>query len=997
MELEMERKSALDHDVSRSAQPQEGSGAQHDITATPKIQFVAARTSTQDFGDVEKTSSIADATISCRQSLTKCLDVKSLKDDWAEDRLADFKLWDAGVGASSNRKSSLEERLASKPHVRNVVLNLLMVIKITIDQCGELGRKVDQHTKAIPEALYEQPKEDAEGPSLSVADQAGVDIHSANLLEAVQTADTLLNDLARLGAVIRKAAIKSHIEKADGEFRDSSADLQALKKHLTRIVLFRPQHLEERRAIFWQGPGINFFEMSTPEQHACLSNFGLGAGKTLGAGEMTEVQQRLMTANLRRNHRFRYSQRHALKLEQGQVQPARSTVPDLAHISGATTETKSNANVAGGPSPQFTTTTSLTPTGSPENVSTETKEQRGSYLSDTTASAINTESMDAPEASVAPSQQSGTDASAVTSRIKTQYPQPPRLKERAITFKCPCCCTPLERKVHGTRRWRKHIVRDLEPYTCILDNCVTPDAFFAEKYQWLQHITDDHSHLTSYWECHLCEDSVQLGSEEMFISHIMEQHRRAVKENQIPTFLKVCAKPKILDGMTCPLCSVGAIDQDESGELLLDHIAEHIHSFALTSLPLLYADEHDKKDEEDDEEDDKKEQQPEKNEYFKSNPYFAQSDENSSNASRGTILESEDTDNQLSSVNALSIEGTDKEKPHASLVESMHPLERSEATDEDSKMSAFKDLMTDKRSLEQRLHERQLNTESWRSTMADTEEVAEESSSQGDDESLTLEESTKLSPSQDVTPEVLPGEEQLPQGEKLTLTSTKQGHGDEEEDDDEDDDDEGSEYEDLSGSLRAEMVQSAFDGRQFLPRGALDHLVTQQSVRVAMDIDQPTERNTILEEYIMSNARAVFAIAVYIRLPRLCKALRLFLENDFGDANLPIDMWSGELIKSKSKNHPFVAMERPSRRATNRIWTWSRIYDFQEEQWKFIAPVISTSIATYDMGERIMPFIKKHANRREGSFAVVSQYEIHRDHFEDPPEWEVQMTSVSWL
>jgi len=127
-------------DPAISEQPGEGGGAAQDSTAYLETGSTAAHTSMQNFGGVERTSvSIADATAACRQSLTECLAIKSLKEDWAEDRLADFKLWDAGVGASSNRKASLEERLMLKPHVRNVVLDLLIVLKSTIDQCRELG------------------------------------------------------------------------------------------------------------------------------------------------------------------------------------------------------------------------------------------------------------------------------------------------------------------------------------------------------------------------------------------------------------------------------------------------------------------------------------------------------------------------------------------------------------------------------------------------------------------------------------------------------------------------------------------------------------------------------------------------------------------------------------------------------------------------------------------------------------------------------------------
>lgn len=38
--------------------------------------------------------------------------------EWAENRLADFNIWAAGVGASAKQKASPEERLAFEPQVR---------------------------------------------------------------------------------------------------------------------------------------------------------------------------------------------------------------------------------------------------------------------------------------------------------------------------------------------------------------------------------------------------------------------------------------------------------------------------------------------------------------------------------------------------------------------------------------------------------------------------------------------------------------------------------------------------------------------------------------------------------------------------------------------------------------------------------------------------------------------------------------------------------------
>jgi hypothetical protein len=84
---------------------------------------------------------IASTTINCRRSLERCTYIRSLNNDgWAENRLADFNVWDAGLGASSSRRASLEDRLALKTHVRIAVLNLLILYYNAIEVVKDLGK-----------------------------------------------------------------------------------------------------------------------------------------------------------------------------------------------------------------------------------------------------------------------------------------------------------------------------------------------------------------------------------------------------------------------------------------------------------------------------------------------------------------------------------------------------------------------------------------------------------------------------------------------------------------------------------------------------------------------------------------------------------------------------------------------------------------------------------------------------------------------------------------
>lgn len=80
------------------------------------------------------------ATAACIQSLTDCLPVEALgKDEWAENRLADFNLWASGIGASTRSRASLDARLALRPEVREVIANLLRLLAATVDECKKLG------------------------------------------------------------------------------------------------------------------------------------------------------------------------------------------------------------------------------------------------------------------------------------------------------------------------------------------------------------------------------------------------------------------------------------------------------------------------------------------------------------------------------------------------------------------------------------------------------------------------------------------------------------------------------------------------------------------------------------------------------------------------------------------------------------------------------------------------------------------------------------------
>jgi len=93
-----------------------------------------------DAKGVKTKGPIHAATARTRTALEQCqLQPELMKHQWAENRLADFTLWDTGIGASAHDKVSLDHRLASQPETQDVVLSLLRTLAVEADRCLQQG------------------------------------------------------------------------------------------------------------------------------------------------------------------------------------------------------------------------------------------------------------------------------------------------------------------------------------------------------------------------------------------------------------------------------------------------------------------------------------------------------------------------------------------------------------------------------------------------------------------------------------------------------------------------------------------------------------------------------------------------------------------------------------------------------------------------------------------------------------------------------------------
>ncbi|XP_014559825.1 hypothetical protein COCVIDRAFT_90891 [Bipolaris victoriae FI3] len=154
------------------------------------------------------------------------------------------------------------------------------------------------------------------------------------------------------------------------------------------------------------------------------------------------------------------------------------------------------------------------------------------------------------------------------------------------------------------------------------------------------------------------------------------------------------------------------------------------------------------------------------------------------------------------------------------------------------------------------------------------------------------------------------------------------------------------------------LVKSAFEKTplRFVPEGNMQGIITEDMIKISLGIGTPASRKEgEMIEFIKKHAKKVFAIVVYMKgdCMEIMKSLK---RKGIDDDSLPI---------------------KDQRDLGRKEWA----SDFFEKQWQFNAPVFSTTEFNHDLEEsHILPFIAKNVDSKRGSFGVVSQYVVHRNH-----------------
>ncbi|KAJ4122725.1 hypothetical protein NW768_010166 [Fusarium equiseti] len=338
-----------------------------------------------------------------------------------------------------------------------------------------------------------------------------------------------LKNLATIGLAIRRTGTASRQRRAESTFNPK--DYEELQKHLECIILLRPSKA--------------------------------GLPMHLDSSDLTIVQRRLIEANLMRRHRTVIAHRRTRYGQRDRTpQSSQQVASDAEWIAQHAGEVGSQAS----------------------NLQRNTGEQLKQKLQETrTVGVLSAASTAEGTLRYGSSRDykpgvAKTNITAIGNDM--EFPKAPLNTEGRLIGRCPCCFQSLGMElINDPQKWRQHIIEDMCPYTCIIEDCPKPKLLFNTRREWEAHVQTDHG---SQWTCPLCEDvETSFLSEKDIVQHFEDEHHDAIEQFEVSNLLDWSKSPR-MGISTCPLCS--SFGREDSPEII-DHVLKHVYEFSLRALP----------------------------------------------------------------------------------------------------------------------------------------------------------------------------------------------------------------------------------------------------------------------------------------------------------------------------------------------------------------------------------------------------------------------------
>ncbi|KAF2728682.1 hypothetical protein EJ04DRAFT_503670, partial [Polyplosphaeria fusca] len=164
-------------------------------------------------------------------------------------------------------------------------------------------------------------------------------------------------------------------------------------------------------------------------------------------------------------------------------------------------------------------------------------------------------------------------ATSVNATIRV--PALPKEARQQEHFECPLCYMIVS--IHTLKAWKQHVYRDLHPYCCTFEHCITADRLYDSRQSWFRHELE--AHRTS-WQCVAgCEEVFH--SEQQFLAHVHANHNDLAVENVLEALTRTATRSSRLTELaTCSLCG-----KEMTLRTLQKHMGHHQEQLALFALP----------------------------------------------------------------------------------------------------------------------------------------------------------------------------------------------------------------------------------------------------------------------------------------------------------------------------------------------------------------------------------------------------------------------------
>ena len=210
-------------------------------------------------------------------------------------------------------------------------------------------------------------------------------------------------------------------------------------------------------------------------------------------------------------------------------------------------------------------------------------------LSETVPSEFQSVSFRLSPSTAAPSSAaSSSDAGGLGTAGPFEVPPAPELGPREKEKMCPYCCLVLPAKTFSiqkkSRRWKKHLLEDLQPYFCLFKNCSQPGKTYRTFKDWQAHLSQPHD---QGWLCPLPHPDADTVEEQAFFfdtaaqfqDHLNLYHPN-LDASSARSIFQTASQPAVLP-QWCFVC----LAEQTTAVTLQRHLANHLELAFLLALP----------------------------------------------------------------------------------------------------------------------------------------------------------------------------------------------------------------------------------------------------------------------------------------------------------------------------------------------------------------------------------------------------------------------------